>query len=170
MKDAFGATYYIAFSLFFITLFASMLAVAINYTKAFRVKNAIITYLEENIEKSDEGKLNDDIRNKIDTYVGSVDYYVNNFNPGSRVDAFGDYGLTDSECFDRGYCIYEYQPGYTMGDNNTAMEYKGKYYKVVTYVKIDFFITSILETNLNMNFMIPVSGETRVLNTKPEST
>lgn len=161
MKDAFGATYYIAFALFFITLFASMLAVAINYTKAFRVKNAIISYIEEK-----EGVMDEALENQIDTYVASVDYYVNNFNPGSRVTAYDEFDLSDVNCYDRGYCIYHYVPGAPMGDNNTAVEYKGDYYKVVTYVKIEFFITSILKTNLNMDFMIPVSGETRVLNPK----
>jgi len=62
-----------------------------------------------------------------------------------------------------GYCIHHSIPGNTVTDN-TAVEYKGDYYKVVTYVKIEFFLSSVLNTNLNMDFMIPVSGETRVLN------
>lgn len=158
MKDAFGATYYIGFALFFIALFASMLAVALNYSKAFRVKNTIISYIEEN-----EGLSG--VEDEIESYVRDMKYYVDNVNPGSKVNAYDEFDLSDVECSSMGYCIYHYVPGNT-ASNNTAVEYKGDYYKVVTYVQVEFFINTIINENigLDLDFKIPVSGETRVLN------
>lgn len=163
MKDAFGATYYIGFALFFIALFASMLAVALNYSKAFRVKNTIISYIEEN-----EGVMDDALKKKIEDYAKSAKYYVNNVNPGSKVKVYDEFDVSDVECSSMGYCIYHYVPGDTgsTGAKSNAVEYKGDYYKVVTYVQVEFFINTIINENigLDLDFKIPVSGETRVLN------
>lgn len=148
MKDAFGAAYYIKFALVFIAIFASMLAIALNYAKAFRIKNTIVSYIEAN-----EG-LDDPLRNKIDDYVANMRYYVNNVNPGSRTTAIYEEGYVSSgQCEQRGYCIYHYSPDTSYGN---AYEYRGDYYKVITYIQIEFPF-------FNLDVKVPVTGETRLL-------
>lgn len=149
MKDAFGAAYYIKFALVFIAVFASLLAIALNYSKAFRIKNTIISYIEEN-----EG-LDNELRNKIDNYVANMRYYVNNVNPGSNTTLVYEdgYVFRDGQCEARGYCIYHYSPNTSYGN---TYEYRGDYYKVVTYIQIEFPF-------FNLDVTVPVTGETRLL-------
>ena len=42
MRDAFGGVFMIKLALIFIIIYVSFMAVAINYAKAFRVKNQVI--------------------------------------------------------------------------------------------------------------------------------
>lgn len=142
MRDAFGASYYIKFALVFIAIFASMLAVALNYTKAFRVKNQIINYIEVN------NGLSESLKKDIENYVISMDYYVQNVNPGSRVSSVKEFSF-QNECNKRGYCIYKV----------TSDDLKGEYYKVVTYIHIEF---PFFRINLN----VPITGETKLVSGK----
>lgn len=48
MRDAFGGAFMIKLFLVFIVLYVSFAAVSLNYAKAFRVKNKIIDYIEQN--------------------------------------------------------------------------------------------------------------------------
>ena len=48
MKESIGGTWLLGFVLVFIVIFSAYLAVSINYTKAFKVKNRIINIIEEN--------------------------------------------------------------------------------------------------------------------------
>lgn len=105
MKDAFGAAYYIKFAIVFIAIFASMLSVALNYAKAFRIKNTIVSYIETN-----DG-LDNELREKIDNYVANMKYYVTNVNSnshlGSQITATYEEGYVFNEgrCEDRG-CVF----------------------------------------------------------------
>ena len=152
MKDAFGAAYYIKVAILFIAIFASMLAVALNYAKAFRIKNTIISYIEAN-----DG-LDDSLKQKIDNYVAEMKYYVTNVNPGSETLATYEAGYVfrDGECEERGYCIYHYS---TDNSYTNTHEYRGDYYKVVTYIQIQFPF-------FNVDVKIPVTGETILVTNK----
>lgn len=48
MRDAFGGVFTINLFLVFIFIFVAFTAVSLNYAKAFRVKNRVIDFLEEN--------------------------------------------------------------------------------------------------------------------------
>ena len=48
MRDAFGGAFMIRIMLVFVFLFVFFIAIALNYAKAFRIKNEIINILEEN--------------------------------------------------------------------------------------------------------------------------
>ena len=48
MRDAFGGAFMIKIFIVFIFVYICLTAMALNYAKAFKVKNEIITYLEEN--------------------------------------------------------------------------------------------------------------------------
>ena len=47
MRDAFGGAFMIKIFLIFIIVYVCFTALALNYAKAFKVKNAIIDYLED---------------------------------------------------------------------------------------------------------------------------
>ena len=48
MRDAFGGEFTIKLLLVFIVIYVAFTAIALNYAKAFRTKNNVIDYLEEN--------------------------------------------------------------------------------------------------------------------------
>ena len=48
MRDAFGGAFSIQIFLIFILIYVSFIAVSLNYAKAFKVKSAIIDYIEDN--------------------------------------------------------------------------------------------------------------------------
>ena len=48
MRDAFGGAFMIKLFLVFILIYVCFIALALNYAKAFKVKNKIIDYLETN--------------------------------------------------------------------------------------------------------------------------
>lgn len=144
MRDAFGATGYMKFAILFIGIFVSLLAISLNYTKAFRVKNMIINYIEANdgwtqtLEESD-----------IEEYVKSVNYYVNNIDASNYGFEFGSTrGFTSDGCKARGYCIFR------QIDNNDG---RGVYYKVATFMRIEFPF-------FDLHLEIPIVGETKIVN------
>ena len=47
MRDAFGGAFSIKLMLIFLILYVSFICVAINYARAFRVKNRIINIIEQ---------------------------------------------------------------------------------------------------------------------------
>lgn len=48
MRDAFGGVFTMNFLLVFIFIYIAFTAVSLNYAKAFRVKNAVIDFVEQN--------------------------------------------------------------------------------------------------------------------------
>ena len=48
MRDAFGGTFMIKLLIVFIIIYVGFTAVALNYAKAFKAKNIVIAYLEDN--------------------------------------------------------------------------------------------------------------------------
>ncbi len=48
MRDAFGGTFTMNFLLVFIFIYIAFTAVSLNYAKAFKVKNAVIDFVEQN--------------------------------------------------------------------------------------------------------------------------
>ena len=138
-----------------ISLFASLLSISLSYTKAFRIKNAIVSYIEKN-----DGCLNEssELRERISSYVNENNYLVTNvveetvgtvmLRPNGST-----FVIDNGGCYDRGYCIYYYKSNdYSSND----YEYKGGYYKVVTYMQVTFPF-------FNLDVKVPVTGETRLL-------
>lgn len=133
MRDAFGGAFLIKLMIIFFAIYISFIAIALSYAKAFRVKDTIVNYIEEN-----EGYSND-VYEQIDDYVSSVGYYVSSVGPDSST----KYG---EGCTGRGYCVSEM----------FSDEYRGTYYKVTTFIEIVFPFFGI-------NITVPISGETRVV-------
>ena len=141
MRDAFGGTFMIKLMLIFLAIYIAFVAVALNYAKAFRVKNSIINIIEQN-----EG-ISDYADNSVNSVIGQIDSYLNKVGYYVTLDNMNNSGNTNLHCYQRGYCIEEFSGTISDGISN-------KYYKVITYVKIDlpFF---------GLDFPVAITGETR---------
>ena len=108
MREAMGGALLIKLVMFFIVIYVCFLAIAINYSITFRVKNQIINLIEayEGYENAED---------KIREYISGIGYYRSSVTNLS----------IDASC-DNGYCIQE------------LTSERGKYYKVTTYVSFDF--------------------------------
>lgn len=151
MREAIGGTWLLALVLIFIVLFSSFIAVAINYTKAFRVKNEIINIIER-----DEGFITD-VENgkttaeKIDEYLEQIGYNRGDLNIVCPSDIYGEDSRTDGG---NNYCYKLIQTV----DSDTKKE---GYYKVTSFVIIE------LPFVFKGAFTVPVSGETKLLQNIP---
>lgn len=135
MREAFGGTFTIKLMLIFLAIYIAFIAVALNYAKAFRVKNKIIDIIEQSEGISDYNDTGDDsVIGKINSYLQSVSYHVGKVkDPDAKT-------YCDNKL---GYCIEE-----STEVNNS------KYYTVTTYIRIEFPF-------FGLDFTIPIKGETR---------
>lgn len=144
MKDAFGGAFILRIMLIFFAVFICFMAVAINISKTFRIKNEVISILQrsdptELFSLSEEGGRTD-VSIKIDDYLQSIAYkYTNNSNITNNCKNNGG-TLTGN-----GVCIVEYNNG-----SNKV------YYKVIAYIVIDFPL-------FHLGTVIPISGETKTI-------
>ena len=108
MREAIGGALLIKLVMFFIVIYVCFIAIAINYSITFRVKNQIINLIEE-YEGYELAKPH------IEEYIANVGYYKTNVGTVSL----------DANC-NNGYCIEE------------LTSQRGKYYRITTYVSFDF--------------------------------
>lgn len=144
MRDAVGGSFMIKLILVFLAVYIIFMAAALNYAKAFRVKNRVMDIIEQNegMEEADfnnlSGTNNSGVAGRINEYLNTVSYNVSLTEKNKE---------NKGVCFDKGYCIEKVESTNIAGVYNT-------YYKVTTFVKIEFPF-------LKMNFTIPITGETR---------
>ena len=152
MREAIGGAWIIGIVMGFIVIFSGYLAISVNYTKAFKVKNRIINIIEESegfttsIEAESwnintiNSKYKKETEDKVVLYLDSIGYR---------------YTLPESECtkmnrdagemYDNSYCI-----------KKICASGGGAYYKVTSFIKFEIPI-------IYANFTIPITGETKVL-------
>lgn len=75
MRDAFGGVFTMNFLLVFIFIFIAVTAVSLNYAKAFRLKNSIIDFVEQNeiINPADIGTKSN-LLDKLDEIIENANY------------------------------------------------------------------------------------------------
>lgn len=135
MRDAFGGAFSIKLMIIFLMLYTFFICVALNYAKAFRVKNRIINIIEQH-----EG-LTQDAKMLIGDYMFERGYSIN----------CDDVNICD-ECT----CVENpttRESGYSYKENTHSNQ---TYYTIETYVHFKIPIIGI-------DFPIPVRGETRVI-------
>lgn len=145
MRESIGGTVITGIVIFFITIFSAFLAISVNYTKAFKVKNRIINILEESEGYSDNAKT------KISEYLKNAGFSMAVKNTsGSYVfscpDEFNDKNGNKTYPEEGGYCIKK------------ICASEGAYYKVASFIKIEIPIIWNV-------FTVPVIGETMVIYT-----
>ena len=163
MRDAFGGSFMIKLFLVFLIIYVGFIAVALNYAKAFKVKNAVIDYLEDNeiynvdnLSAEEFKEMHDYFYNDI---IGSMNYTININCALSKKDS-GDDPMR-VYCQD-GIMIYQYKP--KSNETNKI----GVYYRVSTYFgwNIDF-INSLLrlsgQDDATPVGMWEISAETRLI-------
>ena len=85
MRDAFGGIFMIRLLLVFIVIYVAFAAISLNYAKAFRIKNKVISYIEENDIQDFESLFKEGSTTKL-TKLGntlnSVNYNIECKNEG----------------------------------------------------------------------------------------
>lgn len=143
MRDAFGGVVNLAMIVVFLVLVCGYLAFNVNYTKAFRVKNYIITSLEQYEGNCASGTACSD---KIQAYIKQVGYSAPNFK------------IDDYIC-NYGYCYKEFKVSNELDDS--VSESKNQvYYRVVTQINIDIPIVNKIMPGLKI---FQISGNTKLI-------
>lgn len=142
MRDAFGGLMNMVIIVVFLVLVSGYLAFNVNYTKAFRVKNKIITTIEQYEGACDPGNENNKCNQVIKDYMQSVGYNASSLN------------IEGYECNDS-YCIKRME---TETDTGNVDLKKKVYYQVTTAIVIDIPIINKIMPQLSI---FQVSGTTK---------
>lgn len=157
MRDAFGGAFMIRLFLIFILIYILLTSVALNYAKAFKVKDLVIKYLEDN-EVTDFKKMIAEDREKLENYfetelVGNMGYF-------HRFDSEDCNEAEDIYCIS-GVKIQQFE-------KPTMANKLGVYYRVTTYFQFDIGFLRLLKAADNSNpdwssdiGRFTISGETR---------
>ena len=136
MRESFGGAFMIKLVLVFIVIYVSFMAVAINYAKAFRVKNQVINILEQG-QYSFDGSVARAVEINVGDYLDGVNYHINNVTCDNDA---------DSKTIHNDVCV----------KRKCSNSGNDCYYTVTTFIHIDFPLFKI-----NMN--LPVRGETKTI-------
>lgn len=135
MRDAFGGAFSIKLMLIFLILYVSFICVAINYARAFRVKNEIINIIEQYEGYTPANRMVVDP--VINSYLERAGYHIE-YEQVKGVSRCGEFS-------GHGYCIHQQSSD-------------PEYYLVETYMVFRLPI-------INVDFPIPIQGETRRIET-----
>lgn len=143
MRDAFGGVFTMNFLLVFIFIYVAFTAVSLNYAKAYRVKNAVIDFVEQQ-EITDLDKFfgvgsyigdGADNLDKLSTKISSLSYYKTcdsiNKNDIRFIDNLLNFVRTDEYCYN-GVVLQENRREKIDGTNSEIV-----YYDVITYANWD---------------------------------
>ena len=166
MRDAFGGAFMIQIFLIFILVYIAFTAMALNYAKAFKVKNTVIDYLENN-EIVDLNSLTASELTAMDEYfqeevLGNMNYNLSGQDlcVALEIEEYSE-GKRTAYCHDLGIIIKQ---------SGKAEITEGVYYTVSTYVGWSIpFVNKLLGLNgNNQQQKVPtglweISGQTRLI-------
>lgn len=144
MRDAFGGIVNITIIIVFLVIVSGYLAFNVNYTKAFRVKNKIITTIEQ--YEGNCSNVGGACDQAITDYMREIGYSV---QTGFTIEGY--------EC-KNGYCIKRINV-----DDNTGAVFENDekvYYEVATVIYIDIPIINKIMPHLKV---FQVTGTTKVI-------
>ena len=158
MRESIGGAWLFGIVIIFIFFFSAFLAYSISYTKAFNVKNNIISFIEQNegynttdmdlASLSDED-LNKTVEGKSYKLIRNAGY---NYSGAQGITCDGTIHGVPNMTTEGGYCIVKYCPN-GVSNSNT-------HYKVTTYIALKLPV-------INVTVKIPISGETRTIYSDP---
>ena len=168
MRDAFGGAFLIKVFLVFILIYIGFTAMALNYAKAFKVKDKIIEYLEsseivdlENLDANQMQVMQDFIEYEI---LGNMNYNQ------SGVDICHQKGIDEWNHDTNKRIAYCHDSGIVIEQVGKAENTEGVYYTVSTYIGWSIpFLNNILALNgNNQEREVPIgvwkiSGQTRLI-------
>lgn len=160
MKEGLGNIPIIAIIIVFITFVSGYLAYNVNYTKAFKMKNKIISVYEEY-----NGQCGSECKSKIGAYAQEIGYsYLNLTESDCNDERFVPVGVVNSGSFANnyyGYCEYKVQdlisPDWVV--NECVERY---HYRILTKINIRI---PIIESILKLRVM-NVTGDTETFTVK----
>ena len=141
MRDAFGGIVNLSMIVVFLVLVCGYLAFNVNYTKAFRVKNYIITTIEQYEGNCDN--TSSACAQKIDDYIKQVGYSAPDFE-------------LDGYTCQKGYCYKRFD----VANEGVDEGQKQFYYRVVTQINIDIPIINKIMPSLRI---FQISGNTKLI-------
>ena len=155
MNEGIGSTTILTIIVVFIALVSGYMAYNVNYTKAFRMKNKIISLYEEN-----EGICGTDCQNEIIRYAKEIGY-----NPAGNLKCddtdVKPIGLTDSYGSNKKglYCEYKIAVQKSKSSDKVFTDSKDEYYyRILTRINIQI---PIIQNILQLRFL-NVTGDTKV--------
>lgn len=167
MRDAFGGAFMIKVFLVFIFIYICFTAMALNYAKAFKVKNKVIDYLESNeivnlnsLTASQMEAMNEYFEDEV---LGNMNYNLSGQDicKSSGIKEIDYTGKRIAYCHDSGIIIEQ---------SKKAENTEGVYYTVSTYIGWSMpFLNKLLALNGNNSKQdVPtglwkISGETRLI-------
>ena len=154
MRESFGAAGIFIIVVTFIVLFTVYLSVSVNYAKAFKLKNHIISIIEEN------NGYDSNAENQIQNYLVAQRYTAHgdagNPNGWTMAGCVGQNPVNSTDCMATVFVAVTNIDPNKRDDNNNQTCYPRTYYKVVTYFN---FVLPIL----NVNIPFKVSGDTSTI-------
>ncbi len=146
MRDAFGGLVNIVIIVVFLVIVSGYLAFNVNYTKAFRVKNKIISIYEQ-YEGCGQSSLtaSNACDMKIQEYMSQIGY-----NLGKKMNING----YDCTHINGSYCVKAVK-----ADGASDLKNDRYYYKIVTQINIDIPIIN----NIMGLSIFQVSGDTKII-------
>ncbi|MBE6157420.1 MAG: hypothetical protein E7160_01345 [Firmicutes bacterium] len=147
MRDAFGGIVNISMIVVFLVIVSGYLAFNVSYTKAFRVKNKIITTIEQYEGLCDEDS---DCAKIIDEYIRNIGY-----SPYTNITVKPNGCTPVHTPNDNGNGYYIARCGGTDDIDN-----KKVYYKVITFIDINIPIINQVMSGMHI---FEVSGNTKLI-------
>lgn len=177
MRDAFGGIFTINLLMVFIVIYVAFTAVSLNYARAFRVKNAVIDYIEQN-EVSDLdsvfGFLSTKDLSKLDESLMALGYNKTceeiGYEDNRLVQNITNIFQTDMYCY-KGVVITENKNKSQKIDGTTS---EIKYYNIHTYANWDLGILNKLlvlsgkseSSETGISDLWSINGEAKVITKK----
>ena len=160
MRESIGGAWLFGIVIIFIFFFSAFLAYSISYTKAFNVKNSIISLIEMNegyntaeiddLASLDDAELSESVEGEAFKLIKNAGY---NYSGAQGITCEGTLnGGAPNTINEGGYCIVKYCPN---GQNNS-----NTHYKITTYIALKLPV-------INITVKIPISGETRTIYSDP---
>lgn len=148
MKESIGNAFVLGIFITFAFLTMLILMYAINYSRASKIKNSLVNYVQTYAESNPniDFSENEEFTSSVNTLLSDVGYRINNnlnqFSTSCKDLNDGSSLITLHSYYD--YCIYKYETS------------RGPFYRIVTYMYFDIPI-------IGNTLKFPISGETRTI-------
>lgn len=150
MRDALGGSVNVVIIVVFIVFVMGYMAFNVNYTKAFRMKNKIISVYEEH-----NGKCEDSCFKEIRDYARSIGYYP---DTDRNLNCPSDYNVLPKQG-SKLYCVKAVKVT-VQSDRSSEPEQREKtYYKIITKITISI---PVLDNLINLN-VFRITGDTKAM-------
>ena len=151
MREAIGGTWIFTIVIVFIVLFSSYLAISVNYSKAFKVKNGIIDAIDRCNGYPEDGAIDNPNHcavKAIEDYLLQIGYHVYGNCAASNASDKDKLIETPSKKGASWYCIERI--------STEGTQLPKVYYKVTVFFKLDLPIIGDI-------FTFPIYGDTKTI-------